>query len=223
MKNNKLLWIVTLIAWIFTIIVMGFLPDQIPMHYDMAGNIDRWGSKYENFLFPIIILVMTLIFHFSIRSCEKKLAKTILSKEKAELNQMIKIVRLVGVLMAVIFTVMHIGFTVSAFLEAKSNATASVMDINLVVNLLVGVMLVVLGVCIPRAKQNHFLGFRTKKTLADETVWKMANRFAGHALVVAGILIAIVGIVVGGMLSIILMIVIVLVASFVSAIYAATL
>ena len=27
-----------------------FLPDQIPVHYNMAGEIDRWGSKYEEYI-----------------------------------------------------------------------------------------------------------------------------------------------------------------------------
>ena len=58
--KNKILWIVTFIPTIVTAIVLKIMPDQVPMHYDAAGNIDRWGSKYENFIFPVIIIGMTL-------------------------------------------------------------------------------------------------------------------------------------------------------------------
>ncbi len=30
------------------------------MHHDLEGNIDRWGSKYESFVFPAIILFVSL-------------------------------------------------------------------------------------------------------------------------------------------------------------------
>lgn len=34
------------------------LPDQIPGHYNAAGEVDRWGSKIEVLVVPIIMLVM---------------------------------------------------------------------------------------------------------------------------------------------------------------------
>lgn len=34
------------------------MPDKIPMHYDIAGQIDRWGNKSELILLPIISWAM---------------------------------------------------------------------------------------------------------------------------------------------------------------------
>jgi uncharacterized membrane protein len=50
---KKAMWIISLIALAGTAIVLHFMPDQVPMHYDAVGNIDRWGSKYENLIFPV--------------------------------------------------------------------------------------------------------------------------------------------------------------------------
>ncbi len=34
------------------------IPEQIPMHYDWAGNIDRWGSRSELIIMPIMLWFM---------------------------------------------------------------------------------------------------------------------------------------------------------------------
>ena len=43
---------------LFLIITWSKIPDTIPMHYDSAGNIDRFGSKLEILVLPIIILIV---------------------------------------------------------------------------------------------------------------------------------------------------------------------
>ena len=44
------------------------IPDQVPMHYDFAGNIDRWGKKSEMLLLPVmawlLYLLLTVIERF---------------------------------------------------------------------------------------------------------------------------------------------------------------
>lgn len=53
---------------IFVCIKWSQLPDQIPGHYDSKGVINRWGSKNEIFIVPIVSVVlyasMTLISFF---------------------------------------------------------------------------------------------------------------------------------------------------------------
>ena len=53
-------------TWILILVLLGFVlaglfftvsPDQIPAHYNIRGEIDRWGSKYEYIVFPIINFV----------------------------------------------------------------------------------------------------------------------------------------------------------------------
>jgi hypothetical protein len=43
---------------IYLLISWGNLPDKIPGHYDALGNIDRWGSKNELIVLPIIAWIM---------------------------------------------------------------------------------------------------------------------------------------------------------------------
>ncbi len=36
------------------------MPDKIPMHYDIAGQIDRWGNKSEIIFIPVISWILYL-------------------------------------------------------------------------------------------------------------------------------------------------------------------
>ena len=58
MKKN--MWILSIISIVLTAVALQFMPDLVPIHYNVAGEIDRWGSKYENFIFPILIIVFAL-------------------------------------------------------------------------------------------------------------------------------------------------------------------
>jgi hypothetical protein len=52
-----------------------------------------------------------------------------------------------------------------------------------------GILMIVLAIpmILQKVKPNPWYGFRTRKTLSDERVWYAANRYAGKALLSAGI------------------------------------
>ena len=60
---KRIMWFFALIPVAVTSIVLQFMPDIIPMHHDLAGNTDRWGSKMESFIFPVIIMFITLFWY----------------------------------------------------------------------------------------------------------------------------------------------------------------
>ena len=53
----------------------------------------------------------------------------------------------------------------------------------------VGVLLVVIGNLLPRARPNWFVGIRTPWTLSSDRVWEKTHRFGGHVFVAGGLLI----------------------------------
>lgn len=44
-----------------TLYIYPLIPDNIPIHYWINGSIDRWGSKNELFIVPIIIFLLFVI------------------------------------------------------------------------------------------------------------------------------------------------------------------
>ena len=51
---NVMCIVVLVSTTIFLITVWSKIPEKIPMHYDFSGNIDRWGTKAEIIILPII-------------------------------------------------------------------------------------------------------------------------------------------------------------------------
>ena len=55
---RRLFCVLMLLPLAATLTALLLLPAEIPAHYDAAGNITRWGSKYEMLLLPLITLLM---------------------------------------------------------------------------------------------------------------------------------------------------------------------
>ena len=68
MKNKKLianyvLFVILLILPVVeAIISLCFAPNQIPMHFDRYGNVDRYGNKFELLIVPCLNIVFGLAF-----------------------------------------------------------------------------------------------------------------------------------------------------------------
>ena len=56
-RVRVLLWILMLLPLVATVVALFFLPDRIPAHYGFDGTVDRWGSKYETLVFPVLSIV----------------------------------------------------------------------------------------------------------------------------------------------------------------------
>ncbi|MFJ7737024.1 DUF1648 domain-containing protein [Lysinibacillus sp. NPDC097287] len=46
---------------LYIIIMWGQLPDEVPGHFNGAGEVDRWGSKVELFILPFIGLFLWIL------------------------------------------------------------------------------------------------------------------------------------------------------------------
>lgn len=62
------------------------------------------------------------------------------------------------------------------------------VSMNRVAPALVGMLLIVLGNALPRARPNWWFGIRTPWTLSNDRVWIRTHRVGGYLIVLAGIL-----------------------------------
>ena len=216
---KKVMWLVSLIPLVITGIVLGFLPDKVPMHYNAQGVIDRWGSKYENLWFPFIILVITFFWQLLIWFYEKKSAKAKTEKEQVEALSNVKMLRIVAISMALMYTVMQCFFLYGAYVEATTDATHSVIDVAQISCILLGAMFVVIGNFIPKTRMNGVVGLRIVWSMHNDVTWSKSNRFAGVALIIVGVLTIITAIFTKGMLATGLMLVYLFVSLIVILIY----
>lgn len=160
------------------IAALQFLPDQIPAHFDINGNADRWGSKYETLVFP----VSTVIFG-SIMLITAKLSSKAEDGGKGN-NE--KICILTGIFSLAIFNAMTVYFLYADFISAE-NLSAISVDINSVIFAVIGIAMIVLGNSMPKLRKNYIIGLRTNKNLDNEDIWKKSQRFAGLCLIIGGV------------------------------------
>ena len=185
---KKIMWIISFISLAGTAIVLQFMPDSVPMHYDMAGNIDRWGSKYENLIFPIIILALSLFWYLFIRFYEKKADKASDEKVSAGARSNAKVLGIVGLSMAAMFTVMQGFLLYGAYTEAVSGAESWSVDIGKVSCILMGIIFIVLGNFMTKTRINGVAGVRISWSMYNDNTWRKSNRFGAFAIMIAGVL-----------------------------------
>lgn len=185
---KKAMWIISLLSLILTAVALQYMPDSVPMHYNFAGEIDRWGSKYENLLFPVITIAMSLFWHLFISYFQKKLTNAASEKERAEIAANIKVLKVAGVLMAALFTAMQASVLYGAYTTATSATTQASIDILKVTCVLLGIMIVVLGNIMPKTRMNSFVGVRVSWSMYNDITWMKSNRFGAVAMMAAGCL-----------------------------------
>lgn len=185
---KKLMWAITALSVIGTGIVIPFLPEQVPMHYDMAGNIDRWGSRYENLIFPVLTVLMTLFMAFLIRYFERKALREADDKSRAAAQTNASVIGITGASVAAMFTVLQGFILYGAYVEAAAEAEKQAVDIGKVSTILLGILLIVLGNVMTKTRRNGIVGVRISWSMYNDTTWRKSNRFCAFAMMLAGAL-----------------------------------
>ena len=190
---KKIMWILSFISLVGTAVVLQFLPDTVPMHRDFAGNIDRWGSKYENFIFPAVILIFAFVWTLLIGYFEKKAQKATDGKESAEAKSNAKVISIVSLAMIAMFTIMQGFMLYDDYKSGGAGATGPAVDMGKISVILIGVVTIILGNFMTKTRRNNLVGLRTSWSEYNDNTWQKSNRFAAVVLIVAGIVIVILG------------------------------
>lgn len=90
------------IPLIISCLLIYFMPTQVPMHYDVVGNIDRWGNSNEMIfigcMFTLVAFGMSLIF------------------KKINIQNSLKLIGELGAMcMSIVFIFLQVYFTVKIF------------------------------------------------------------------------------------------------------------
>lgn len=199
------MWGLSFVPLIITAFILQYFPDKVPMHYDMAGNIDRWGNKAEQLTFPILIIGITGFWYLLIRYYERKAVKARTEKEKSEAESNAKVLQIVSISQIVMFGIMHFFILYGAFIEANAGLAHARFDIGKISCVLLGILFIVLGNVMPKTRNNHTLGVRTKWSMYNDTTWKKTNHFGAVCLMIAGLLTVITSVLLSEFFSVILM------------------
>lgn len=159
------------ISIIISIVTYPYLPDQVPTHWNIHGEVDDYSSK----LFQALLLPGMLIFIYLIFILPKKIdpKKENFKKFGSSYYIIMIATMLLFNIIQVITTLVALGYSI---------------DMPMVIRIVVGVLLVVIGNYLPRARQNFFMGVRTPWTLSSEKVWDRTHRLSSKVFVIVGII-----------------------------------
>ena len=86
-----------------------------------------------------------------------------------------------------VFTVLQCVVLYTAGHEASAKSSVESVELNRILTICTGIMFLVLGNYLPKAKLNSMVGFRCGWSMYNDMTWQKCNRFAGYALMLAGL------------------------------------
>ena len=173
-KYGKTLIITTIVIMLPVlagVILWNRLPEQLPTHFNAAGEADGWSSKaFGVFGLPLILVVFQWLCTVGSLKMDPK-AENLEGK--------------------VFSLVLWITPVLSIVMNALVYCTALGMDMNvqIIVPLLIGLLMVIIGNWLPKCKPTWTLGIKLPWTLAAENNWNRTHRFAGPVWVVCSMVI----------------------------------
>lgn len=165
MKNKRfqiICWCLALVPLVLTAIAMPTLPDAVPMHWNAAGEIDRWGSRSSAWMMPLMCIGVNLLFVVLPKIDPKR-------NNYASFRKSYDIFRMVFNLFLIVMT----GITITSAFSPETVRT------EILVPAAMGVLFCLLGNYMPKFKHNYFVGIKTPWTLASEEVWRKTHRLGG--------------------------------------------
>jgi immunity protein, SdpI family len=146
---------------------------QVPVHFNLSGEADRYGSKAEAFLFlPAILLGITFLLAIApnIDPRGKNLRR---SRPVYIVGWIIGVVALAGGQGLITWTAVGGG------IEGEVMARG--------VGVFIAAIMLLLGLVIAKARPNFFAGIRTPWTLSSDLSWDKTHRWASRIFLALGV------------------------------------
>lgn len=171
-KYLRLFWILPVIV-VFIIAILAYfkLPEILPVHWGIEGQVDRWGSKAEVlFVIPGIMLAF-LVLLFYIPKIDP------MKKHYASFADVYYS-----------FGFMILTYFALIYFAVIGQTLGYDFDFPKFIMVLMGLLLVYCGYIMPKIKQNWFFGIRLPWTLSSEKVWNKTHSFSKPWFIILGII-----------------------------------
>jgi uncharacterized membrane protein len=157
-------------SWAFAAWLYGRLPERVPVHWNLAGEPDRWGSPLESVLVvPVVITLLVPLLALLPRLDPRR------GSYAAFRGAYVGLIHLIVTFMLVIQVAL------------AAQALQPELNLGRVVVAAIGLLFAGIGFFLPRLRSNWFAGIRTPWTLDDDRVWESTHRFGGRLFVATGV------------------------------------
>lgn len=162
--------LIVAVAIIASVIVYPKLPVTVPTHWDMLGRPNGWGSRvWGAWVLPIVMLLLWALM------------RVLPAIDPRGANY----AKFGGAFEAIVISILLYMLGLHLIILRASLGYPVAMQRVLPIG--VGILLVLIGNLLPRARPNWFIGIRTPWTLSSDRVWEKTHRVGGRAFVAGGL------------------------------------
>lgn len=158
------------IAILAGLLLWSRLPDPMPAHWNAAGEIDGYMSKFWGvFLIPIISIALAGLF-LIIPNIDP--LKANIAQFRAAFNW---------------FIVVFMAYMLYVYALTLVAALGTPFNMTLMLLPAVGLLFIGMGYLMSGAKRNFFIGIRTPWTLSSDTVWDKTHKLGSKLFMLGGV------------------------------------
>jgi uncharacterized membrane protein len=163
---------VMILPMVYIVYMWPQLPERVPIHFDLHGTANGWGSRWTVWLEPGITVLIYLVTLFLPLIDPKRI-------NHPDFSSLFFKIRLVV-----------IGFLSAMAIFSTQAAVNGSMDQHLsrYFPVLLFGFFALLGNFMPNLKPNWFIGVRTPWTLSSDSVWKQTHQIMGRLWFYGGLL-----------------------------------
>ena len=143
------------------------IPNEVPLHWNSAGEIDRVGSKMELIHVCLMVNIPVYLILLAVPYIDPK------KKVSAKLIFNLRLVLQLFMSAVCIFILL-------------SSAKADLISVEYIF-VLIGLLFSCLGLYFRNLKPNYFIGIRTPWTLEDDTNWYKTHKMGGYLWIIGGL------------------------------------
>lgn len=171
-KQDWWLIILMMLPVFLTIWVWDQIPDSVPVHFDLAGNPDRFGSKL---LTMISLPAMTFIVYLAIVYLPSIDPRRRIDNQQKSIRSMRRIITIA----LIVINIIVIASSSQSWNPGKWIGAG------------MGMLIIAIGNQLNSLKDNYFIGIRTPWTLEDRNTWRKTHRFSSRLFILIGLFIMI--------------------------------
>ena len=175
-KNT--IWLIILTPGIYLAVIWNKLPEQVAMHFDLKGNIDRYGNKSELLLLTSVMILLAAAIYFFLPLVYKIDPKKYAPENKSRLQRLAFVI---AVFLSALLCLL-IYSSINGNLKLSTNFIFAG----------VGLLFCFIGNYLHNIKPNYFAGFRLPWTLESADNWRRTHLLGGKLFFLGGFLIAII-------------------------------
>ena len=157
---------------LIALITYSFLPERVPSHWNIAGQVDGSMPKLLNaILLPGITIAMYLLL--------RRLTTTGPPLDPEKQRRSVEFTDRLLPALALLFLAIQ--------LVVIATALHFSVNVPFIISLLISLLFIYIGNFLGKLRRNFWSGIKTPWTLASDTVWERTHRLGGWLFVAAGL------------------------------------